>query len=85
MAKKKQQQQQRRQPERTEQSGNTLADQLQGDVLEKLKSAKKQLQDTERQQEEERLAQAEFDRKQKEKNKSFAELLDEYGMKGNKF
>ncbi|MGB3260229.1 YqkE family protein, partial [Paenisporosarcina sp.] len=81
MAKKKQQQQQRRQPERTEQSGNTLADQLQGDVLEKLKSAKKQLQDTERQQEEERLAQAEFDRKQKEKNKSFAELLDEYGMK----
>lgn len=85
MAKKKQQQQQRRQPERSEQSGNTLADQLQGDVLEKLKSAKKQLQDTERQQEEERLAQAEFDRKQKEKNKSFAELLDEYGMKGNKF
>ncbi|MGE6488066.1 YqkE family protein [Paenisporosarcina sp. NPDC076898] len=85
MAKKKQQQQQRRQPERSEQSGNTLADQLQGDVLEKLKSAKKQLQDTEHQQEEERLAQAEFDRKQKEKNKSFAELLDEYGMKGNKF
>jgi len=85
MAKKKQQQQQRRQPERSEQSGNTLADQLQGDVLEKLKSAKKQLQDTERQLEEERLAQAEFDRKQKEKNKSFAELLDEYGMKGNKF
>ncbi|MCZ8535720.1 YqkE family protein [Paenisporosarcina quisquiliarum] len=85
MVKKKQQQQQRRQPERSEQSGNTLADQLQGDVLEKLKSAKKQLQDTERQQEEERLAQAEFNRKQKEKNKSFAELLDEYGMKGNKF
>ena len=85
MAKKKQQQQHRKQQERTEQSGNTLADQLQGDVLEKLKSAKKQLQDTERQQEEERLAQAEFDRKQKEKNKSFAELLDEYGMKGNKF
>lgn len=86
MAKKKQQQQQRRQPERFEQSsGNTLSDQLQGDVLEKLKLAKKQLQDTERQQEEERLAQAEFDRKQKEKNKSFAELLDEYGMKGNKF
>lgn len=84
MAKKKKQQQ--RQPERIErEQGNTLSDQLQGEVLEKLKLAKKQLLDAERLQEEERQAQAEFDRKQKEKNKSFAELLDEYGMGGNKF
>lgn len=84
MAKKKQQG--RKQPERTDRDqGNTLADQLQNDVVEKLKLAKKQLQDVELLQEEERQAQAEFDRKQKEKNKSFAELLDEYDMKGNKF
>lgn len=84
MAKKKQQS--RKQPERSErEQGNTLADQLQNDVVEKLKLAKKQMQDSERLQEEERQAQAEFDRKQKEKNKSFAELLDEYDMKGNKF
>ncbi len=84
MAKKKQKG--RKQPERQErEQGNTLADQLQNDVIEKLKSAKKQLQDVERHQEEERQAQAEFDRKQKEKNKSFAELLDEYDMKGNKY
>ena len=84
MAKNKQQS--RKQPERSErEQGNTLADQLQNDVVEKLKLAKKLMQDAERQQEEERQAQAEFDRKQKEKNKSFAELLDEYDMKGNKF
>ncbi|MGB5947361.1 YqkE family protein [Paenisporosarcina sp.] len=84
MAKKKQQG--RKQPERSDrEQGNTLADQLQNDVVEKLKLAKKQLQDVERLQEEEHQAQAEFDRKQKEKNKSFAELLDEYDMKGNKF
>lgn len=84
MAKKKQPV--RKQPERNEREQvSTLSDQLQGDVLEKLKLAKKQLQDVEREQEEERLAKAEFERKQKEKNKSFAELLDEYGMKGNKF
>lgn len=67
------------------QQGNSLSDYLQKDMLEKLKSTKKQLQEAERAQEEERNAQAEFDRKQKEKNKSFAELLDEYGMKGKKF
>ncbi|MGB2993341.1 MAG: YqkE family protein [Paenisporosarcina sp.] len=84
MAKKNQQG--RKQPERSDrEQGNTLADQLQNDVVEKLKLAKKQLQDVERLQEEEHQAQAEFDRKQKEKNKSFTELLDEYDMKGNKF
>lgn len=80
MAKKKQHG--NKQPIRSErEQGNTLSDQLQGDVLAKLKLAKKQLQDAERLQEEERQAQSEFDRKQKEKNKSFAELLDEYENK----
>lgn len=85
MAKKKKQNV-RQQPEKLDrEQGNTLSDQLQGDVLEKLKLAKKQLLDAEREKEEERLAQAEFDRKQKEKNKSFAELLDDYGMSGKKY
>ncbi|WP_019413175.1 YqkE family protein [Paenisporosarcina sp. TG20] len=71
-----------KQPIRSErEQGNTLSDQLQDDVIAKLKLAKKQLQDVERLQEEERQAQSEFDRKQKEKNKSFAELLDEYENK----
>jgi len=84
MAKKKQSV--KKQPQRAErEQANTLSDQLQGDVLEKLKLAKKQLQEAEREREEERLAKAEFDRKQKEKNKSFAELLDDYGMDGNKY
>ena len=83
---KKKKQAVRKQPEKSQlESGNTLSDQLQGDVLEKLKLAKKQLLDAEREKEEERLAKAEFDRKQKEKNKSFAELLDDYGMSGKKY
>jgi len=83
---KKKKQAVRKQPEKSQlESGTTLSDQLQGDVLEKLKLAKKQLLDAEREKEEERLAKAEFDRKQKEKNKSFAELLDDYGMSGKKY
>ena len=86
VAKKKQKQHGQKQPERSDREpGNTLADQLQKDVVEKLKLAKKQMQDAEREQEEERQAQAAFDRKQKEKNKSFAELLDDYDKQGNKF
>ena len=85
MAKKKQPVRKEQQERKEQVSGNALSDQLNVDVLEKLKLAKKQLQDAEREKEEERLAKAEFERKQKEKNKSFAELLDEYGMNGNKY
>lgn len=63
----------------------TLADQLGGDVLAKLKSAKKELVEDEQKKEEERLAQLRFERKQREKNMSFEELLDAYGDKGSKF
>lgn len=63
----------------------TLQDQLNGDVLEKLKLAKKELVAKEQQVQEEKAAQSAFERKQREKNKSFAELLDEYGDRGSKF
>lgn len=63
----------------------TLADQLGGDVLAKLKAAKKDMLAEEKVQEEERLAKAAFERKQREKNMSFEELLEQYGDKGSKF
>lgn len=84
MAKKKQPQRNQQDRAQTEQ-GNTLSDHLNRDVLEKLKQVKKNIQDVEKEQEEERQAQELFERKQREKNKSFEELLDDYGMKGNKY
>lgn len=63
----------------------TLADQLGGDVLAKLKAAKQEMVADEKAKEEERLAKAAFERKQREKNMSFEELLDQYGDKGSKF
>lgn len=63
----------------------TLADQLGGDVLAKLKSAKKELVEDEQKKAEERQAQLRFERKQREKNMSFEELLNEYGDKGSKY
>ncbi|MEB2282976.1 YqkE family protein [Lysinibacillus xylanilyticus] len=63
----------------------TLADQLGGDVLAKLKAAKQDLTAKEQAAEEERQAKLAFERKQRDKNKSFEELLNEYGDKGSKF
>ena len=63
----------------------TLADQLGGDVLAKLKEAKQSLAAEEQKKEEERRARAAFERKQREKNMSFEELLEQYGDKGSKF
>lgn len=63
----------------------TLADQLGGDVLAKLKAAKQEMVADEKAKEEERLAKATFERKQREKNMSFEELLNQYGDKGSKF
>ncbi|MEG0259592.1 MAG: YqkE family protein [Lysinibacillus sp.] len=67
------------------QEAMTLADQLGGDVLAKLKAAKQDLTAKEQVAEEERQAQLAFERKQREKNKSFEELLNEYGDNGSKF
>lgn len=63
----------------------TLADQLGGDVLAKLKAAKQDLTAKEQAAEEERQVKLAFERKQREKNKTFEELLNEYGDKGSKF
>lgn len=63
----------------------TLKDQLNADVLEKLRATKATLVQKEKQDEEERIAKAAFDRKQREKNMSFEELLNEYGDGGSKF
>lgn len=63
----------------------TLADQLGGDVLAKLKAAKQNMVADEKAKEEERLAKAAFERKQREKNMSFEELLNQFGDKGSKF
>ncbi|MFJ5562307.1 YqkE family protein [Lysinibacillus xylanilyticus] len=63
----------------------TLANQLGGDVLTKLKAVKQDLTAKEQAAEEERQAKLAFERKQREKNKSFEELLNEYGDKRSKF
>ncbi|WP_422123461.1 DUF3886 domain-containing protein [Planococcus sp. X10-3] len=55
------------------------------DVLAKLKDTKKALQAEEQQRREEEEAKRIFDRKQREKNMSFAELLDKHGDQGGKF
>jgi predicted nucleic acid-binding protein len=83
LAKKKQKQQVK--PTVQKEEANTLSDLLSSDLLAKLKETKKQLVAVEQEKEEERQAQLAFERKQKEKNKSFEELLDEYGFGGSKF
>jgi len=83
LAKKKQKQPVK--PVAKKEEGNGLFDQLSSDVLDKLKETKKQLVAEEQAKEEERQAQLAFERKQKEKNKTFEELLDEYGYGGSKF
>ncbi|MGE7621648.1 YqkE family protein [Viridibacillus sp. NPDC096237] len=83
--KKKQQRQQPVQQYSLKDEGLTLKDQLNGDMLEKLKIAKKDLIAKEQAAQEERDAKLAFERKQREKNKSFEELLNEYGDKGYKF
>lgn len=55
------------------------------DVLAKLKDTKKALQAEEQERREEEEAKRIFERKQREKNMSFAELLEKHGDKGGKF
>lgn len=85
MAKKKRQGNSQRSDLNNQENTITLGDQLQGDVLEKLKAAKKGLIVQEREKEEERQAKLAFERKQREKNMSFEELLEKYGDNGSKF
>lgn len=82
MAKKKKQM---NQPKSTSDDGLTLKDQLNADVLSQLKLAKQSLVAQEKEQEEERRAKELFEKKQREKNMSFEELLEQYGNQGSKF
>lgn len=82
MAKKRKQTQQ---TTKAENDSLTLKDQLDGNVLAKLQAAKKDLVAQEQAKEEERLARLAFERKQREKNMSFEELLEKYGDNGSKF
>ena len=63
----------------------TLKDQLGSDVLEKLKLTKSSLTKEIEEKEAERQARLALERKQKEKNMSFEELLEKYGDSGSKF
>ncbi|MCT6923667.1 MULTISPECIES: YqkE family protein [Bacillales] len=85
MAKKKTGQKQAAQQKPVQEKAPTLQDQLGGDVLAKLKATKQALVDKEQAAEEERQARLVFERKQREKNMSFEELLEQYGDKGSKF
>ena len=66
---------------KNEDAGGVFSD----DVLAKLKAAKKELVQEQQKQEEEKEAQRLFERKEREKNLSFEELLERHGDKGNKF
>ncbi len=83
MAKKRQQRQAK--PTNKERENSTLSDALGEDILEKLKATKKELAAAESAKEEERQAQLQFERNEREKNKSFEELLNDYGDAGSKF
>lgn len=76
MAKKRNQQ--RSKTRKTEDGALRLADSLGEDVLSKLKEAKLELSQAEAKAEEARQAQIIKEKKEREANKSFAELLDEY-------
>lgn len=65
-------------PVRREKDKNVFSDALNDDILMKLKAAKKDLLADEQKKHEERQEQLLKDREEREKNKTFAELLDEY-------
>lgn len=72
-------------PKRQDNDKSVLSDALSDDVLQKLKAAKKELTATAVAKEAERLEKLRLEKLEREKNKSFAELLDEYGDGGMKF
>lgn len=81
MAKKRRQQNQKKDDSAT----LSLSDALNDDVLSQLKAAKKELSKIEQEEEKEKQAQIRQARKEREKNKSFEELLEEYGDMGTKY
>lgn len=77
----------RRQPNQTKNDSATLnlSDALNDDVLSQLKAAKKELAKIEQEEEKEKQEKLRQARKEREKNKSFEELLEEYGDMGTKY
>ena len=66
---------------RKEQADSNLPE----DILAKLKATKKELVKEEQKRQEEVEARKVFERQEREKNLSFAELLERHGDKGNKY
>ncbi|WP_025784957.1 YqkE family protein [Sporosarcina sp. D27] len=83
MAKKRNQQRLESKPK--DDGALRLADALGEDVLSKLKEAKQALSQAEAKAEEARMEQVIKEKKEREANKSFAELLDEYDRKTSKY
>lgn len=77
----------KRQQQRSKEESSTVSvsEALNDDVLSKLKAAKQALTKIEVKEEEARQKQLQKARKEKEKNKSFEELLEEYGDMGSKY
>lgn len=71
-------------PIKQENEKATLSDALDNDVLLKLKAAKKEMTAKIEAEESERQEKLRRERVEREKNKSFAELLDEFGDSGSK-
>ncbi|MGG0668281.1 YqkE family protein [Sporosarcina koreensis] len=72
-------------PVKQENDNATLSEALDNDVLLKLKAAKKEMTAKIEAEEKERQEKLRRERIEREKNKSFAELLDEYGDSGTKY
>jgi hypothetical protein len=72
-------------PVKQENDKATLSEALDNDVLLKLKAAKKEMAAKIEAEEEARQEKLRRERVEREKNKSFAELLEEYGDSGSKF
>ncbi|MFC5603192.1 YqkE family protein [Sporosarcina koreensis] len=72
-------------PKKREDEKATLSEALDNDVLLKLKAAKKEMTAKIEADEAERQEKLRKERIEREKNKSFAELLDEYGDSDSKY
>lgn len=72
-------------PVKQENEKATLSEALDNDILMKLKAAKTEMTEKIAEEEAERQEKLKRERAEREKNKSFAELLDEYGDDGSKY
>lgn len=66
-------------------TGNSLSDLVSDEMLAKLKNAKQELSAADEQKKELEKEKRIQERREREKNKSFGELLEEYGDKGAKY